>query len=101
MPCRGEDYDVGYQESMKKDLDEATRLLCGLCRSLLACGRGHFIEEDPELSEWWENHKEADEARRQRERENEEATRQREEKEARRQAVIDKLTPDQREALDL
>lgn len=71
MPCRYEGDDWGgavtrdYENSLRKQLDELTRLLCGLCTKL---DKERFGMPD-DVRIWWRQHQARDQARRKREQE--------------------------------
>lgn len=94
----------------KAELDKATRLLCSVCSSLERAS-GHIklasdiLRGEPELLEWWEAHKAADEKRRAREEAKRKKREAKERKKARirrlREAAISKLTDEEKAALGL
>lgn len=95
--------------NLKRELDLATRLLCSVCGSLeRASGHiklGSDLLRDPELTEWWEKHKAADELRRKREAEKARKKAEKEKKKRAKSALkkkaLAKLTPAERKALGL
>jgi hypothetical protein len=95
-------YMRGYEEPiLRKQLDEVTRLLCGVLTivekdSIMLSVRGMV----PGLPEWWDKHKEAD--RKRLEKEAQEQARQ-EQKRLRKQQRLDllaRLTPEERALLE-
>lgn len=60
MPCMWEGPEDEARR-LVKELNETTRMLCGVCRSLEQSG--HPIPEVSGLKAWWERHKRADQAR--------------------------------------
>ena len=65
MPCRddrdcGNDFAVAYSTT-KERLDEVTELLCSLCRSIEESNSTITVNRD--LKIWWNNHKEMDKKR--------------------------------------
>ncbi len=64
MPCS--DGGVPYpptpaEIAHAKFVERAPSLICSACRALERLG--YDFDENPELSEWWDKHKKADEAR--------------------------------------
>lgn len=61
MPCYDvrNSYDFGKQEA-KHEIDNLTRMLCGLCREI---DNPHYINEVPGLREWWREHQKWDKKR--------------------------------------
>lgn len=96
MPCRTDDYEprvVHVQDpeqarqflAMKGDLDTTTRLLCSVMTNIEGTIVGNSLLDSVEgLREWWGEHKEADKRRWTRDFE----------------ALMAKLSPDEREALE-
>jgi len=87
MPCSdGRDRDGGCYENPEtvKRLDTATRLLCFLCKKLDGQGEepidNQVFIENRDLFKWWQNHKKED------------GKMQEEEK---KQAALQKLTPEE------
>ncbi len=70
MPCRYDDDDTQRssiyleRESLRKELDKATRLLCEIMSD-----ENEEFYPSTELLEWYEEHKKKDEARKQAEKE--------------------------------
>ena len=92
MPCRSDDhYSTG--DAQRLEIDRLTQLLCEACSLLyrhdLTPGIG-----TSKLRKWWIDHKEKDQARRQRE-----AAEQA--KRNARSAALSKLTPEERTLLGL
>jgi hypothetical protein len=88
MPCQSDYLDEDPRG--RKEIDKLTRLLCTCCQFMERINRVPNIE----VWEWWEQHKKADEARRLSELKD--AKRER-----LRQQALNRLTPDEREALGL
>ena len=93
----------------KQELDLATRLLCGVCRTLerasVSFKLASEIIGEPELKEWYERHKAADEKRLKKEAEKRRKrdAKRREKARLRRlkESAVSKLTDEEREALGL
>lgn len=98
MACRdypSNDDPRAGSPTVQDRLDQATRLLCELCRTIIARAMYEdLIEPSGELSEWWHIHQEKDRIRLLMEQ-----TRKLEEE--RKQAVLAKLTPEDRKLLGL
>jgi hypothetical protein len=67
MPCYDSRSSPSYvrkeaREEFKKDLDNLTKWLCGIL-GVLEQSPVPFKIQDPELAEWWEEHKKLDEKR--------------------------------------
>lgn len=95
MPCRDDRDDCRQDYSdLQTKLDKVTRLLCGVCRATEKAGGGKLIAANKELNTWWKQHQEADRRR--------EAAEQAErDQQAKRQAALDKLSPEERKLLNI
>ena len=96
MPCVDprNDYELDYRY-VRRELDELTDMLCALCGKCEERYVGYLIDvSHPRLGHWWEHHKAADRARREREaREAAEKLKQ--------QEVLRRLSPEERRLLNL
>lgn len=60
MPCQDHQGEA-ENEQMRERVDKLTRMLCGLCqRAEQRDPKLGLLREDPELAQWWEEHKQAD-----------------------------------------
>ena len=63
MPCNsGHTYSDGVNEYLGK-LNELTRFTCGLIKRLEEKNLLKYVQLDPELWAWWQDHQEADRLR--------------------------------------
>lgn len=86
MPCDGS----GYPDTTRAELNRLAPLLCEACKLL----ERHSIPVSIRLAAWWDEHKEIDRKREQRER-------QEAEQEAKRKDALSKLTPAERKLLGI
>lgn len=93
MPCRDDFADSrDYQENID-ELNKVTRMLCSLCKT---CQRENCLDfiKNAGCEEWWNEHQAADNARFERER-------QEQERKLIKQKALSKLTEEERSLLGL
>jgi len=67
--------DEEYND-LKAKYDKLTDLLCTVCRTMESDGMFTYIDENPELRAWWDEHKRLDAEKAERERSNRESAKQ-------------------------
>lgn len=80
MPCYDDRSSYVDNPETKRRLDNVTRLLCSLCRTLVKHKLDYIIVEVSGLPKWWTQHQEEDRRREEREREARNAERRRKRK---------------------
>lgn len=96
MPCRSYDDERDSSPSQRELLDKLARIACKALTHTEQSGDGLeiLILKDPEVADWWRQHKEDDRrAREGRERE--------ERKKKLRKSALEKLSPEERKILGL
>jgi hypothetical protein len=105
MPCRDQDIvevSESYISDLKERNDYLARIACKVMNELVNAGAaGLLLLKDDEVCQWWKKHQEADRKARKEEERRLKIAEEQNRKKRIRDEVMSKLTPEEREALDI
>lgn len=105
MPCRDYELDNNWDkiDELRSQCDKLARIACKALTHIeeSADGLEILILKDPEIEQWWKEHKEADRLAREKKEREEAEKREKKRLQDLRKQLLNRLTPDEKKALGL